>query len=568
MKPKFTSIFYQLLWSYSAIFLLLFTVVFAVLFIKLSTQQVHSTMSQLHNATLSDREKLESELSHTFTNVKAWSTLSVMDDLLTDDIDQRITRELEKFKQQYQLKGHLYALSSKGALITADHAIEKTLDLSIWYTHIQTNTTFMDKHSNPVDGTAIIAFWQPVKASFDDQKIIGYLVITYPWQNVISFLAETALIRHSMLFNQAGLTVHQDEHLPAINNIALLNHTQKESWYSHLISHYAETSSDVHYEATLDQQPFFVEILPNNANTPLTNAWQWVSFADKQQVYTPINSIAVTILQLGGIIVFLAFFIIYLISQRLSKPIQLLTVIAADIAHTLDLSKRMPANGTHEIRELATSFNEMCDNLEKTWQEKNQITDDLQRLNEHLEQKVADRTKHLAWQANHDILTGLPNRALLEEHLNHAIARCQRTKTLLAVLFIDLDGFKAVNDNFGHDMGDYLLIDIAKRFLDCVREPDTVARLGGDEFIILLELQNAEDIQKPLNRLCTLVNEPIVTDGKVLKVSPSVGVTIYPLDLSDGESLIRHADQAMYQAKQKGRNQTQFFNGDTEATAS
>jgi diguanylate cyclase (GGDEF)-like protein len=135
---------------------------------------------------------------------------------------------------------------------------------------------------------------------------------------------------------------------------------------------------------------------------------------------------------------------------------------------------------------------------------------------------------------------------------------------MLAVLFIDLDGFKAVNDNFGHDMGDYLLIDIAKRFLSCVREPDTVARLGGDEFVILLELQKLDDINSPLERLCALVNEPIVTEGKVLKVSPSIGITIYPLDLSDGDGLIRHADQAMYQAKQKGRNQTQFFNDKTE----
>jgi diguanylate cyclase (GGDEF)-like protein len=565
MKVKFTSIFHQLLWSYSAIFLLLFTTIFAVLFINLSTHQVHSTINQLRQATLSDRNQLELELFHTLSNVKAWSTLSVMDDLLTDDIDQRITRELEKFKQQYQLKGHLYALSSKGVLVTADHPIAKTLDLSLWVTQTQTSSPFIDKHINPVDGTTIIAFWQPVKASFDNQQIIGYLVITYPWQDVSAFLADKTILRHLILFNQAGMTIHQDEHLPLINNITAINTSQKESWYSYLVSHYTEeTKQDKHDEVTINQQTYFIETLANNSNTPLTNVWRWVSLADKQLVYAPLQNMVIAILQLGGIIVCFAFFIIFILSQHLSKPIQTLTKIAVDIANTLDLSKRMPDYGDNEIGKLALSFNNMCDNLEKTWQEKNQINNDLQTLNEQLEQKVAERTQHLAWQANHDILTGLPNRALLEERLTLAIARSHRIPNMLAVLFIDLDGFKAVNDNFGHDMGDYLLIDIAKRFLSCVREPDTVARLGGDEFVILLELQKLDDINSPLERLCALVNEPIVTEGKVLKVSPSIGITIYPLDLSDGDGLIRHADQAMYQAKQKGRNQTQFFNDKTE----
>jgi diguanylate cyclase (GGDEF)-like protein len=562
MKDKFTSIFHQLLWSYSAIFLFLFTAIFAVLLINLSTNQILSTISELHQATLSDRKQLELELSHMLTNVKAWSTLSVMDDLLSDDIDRRITRELEKFKQQYQLKGHLYVLSSKGKLVTADHALEKTLDLNVWYAHIKTNTPFIDKHNNPVDGTAIIAVWQPIKASFNDQQIIGYLIITYPWQDVISFLADTTTARHLMLFNPAGITVHQDKHLPLINNMATINSTQKESWLSYLVTRYIQELKDNYYEVTFDQRTFFVETLPNNANTPLTNVWQWVSFVEKQQVYAPLKSITVNILQLGGIVSCLAFFIIYMLSQHLTKPIQTLTAIVTDIAATLNLSKRTPDYGNNEIGKLAASFNDMCDNLERVWQEKTQINNDLQTLNEHLEQKVSERTEHLAWQANHDILTGLPNRALLQERLTLAIARSHRNAAMLAVLFIDLDGFKSVNDNFGHEIGDYLLIDIAKRLLACIREPDTVARLGGDEFVILLELQTVEDIKIPLERLCALVNEPINVNDNILKVTPSIGITVYPLDPSDSDGLIRHADQAMYHAKQKGRNQTQFFNGE------
>lgn len=558
------SIFYRLLWSYSAIFLLFFMTIFVVLFINLSSNQIRYTIVQLHQATLSDRERLELELSHTLSNVKAWSTLGVMDDLLIEDVDQRISRELEKLKNQYHLEGHVYVLSNKGALVAADYAVNKSLDLSIWLAHTKTDTLFIDKHINPVDDTPIIAFWQPVTASFDNQQIIGYLVITYPWREITKFLADNIITRHLMLFSQDGQTIHQDEHLPLMNNLSAIKNAQKDLWYSYLVSRYIEVE---HYEATIDQQAFLIEILPPDTSLPLTGKWQWTAFAEKQQVLAPIKSLVIEILGWGGILVVFAFFIIYILSQHLTRPIKTLTRIAAEIADTLDLSKRMPDYGRDEIGRFAASFNDMCDNLEKSWQEKDQINEALQTLNEQLEQKVSERTAHLEWQASHDILTNLPNRALLEDHLDRAIARCDRASTFLAILFIDLDGFKAINDSFGHAVGDYLLIDISKRFIKSIREPDTVARLGGDEFVILLELQTADSVHIPLERICNLINTPIVFSDKILTVSPSIGVTIYPLDPSDSDGLIRHADHAMYQAKQNGRNQIQFFSIETSANA-
>lgn len=552
------SIFYRLLWSYSAIFLLLFTTIFIVLFINLSRYQIQHTIEQLHQATLSERKRLELELSYTLRNVKAWSTLGIMDDLLTDDADQRIARELEKLKTQYDLKGHVYALSNKGSLVAADYAVNKSLDLSVWFAHTKTNTPFIDKHINPVDDKLIIAFWQPVTASFDNQQIIGYLVITYPWQNVTAFLPDTNIAKHLMLFSQDGQTLHQDEHLPLMNNISVIKNSQQNLWYSCLVSEYIEAKN---FETKVEQQTYLVEILSEDANLPLTNTWQWVAFAVKQQVLAPIKNLVIEILIWGAIIVVCAFFVIYILSQHLTKPIQILTRIAAEIADTLDLSKRMPDYGHDEIGKFAASFNNMCDHLEKTWQEKNHINEALQILNEQLEQKVAERTVHLEWQARHDILTNLPNRALLEDHLDRAIARCNRGSTLLAVLFIDLDGFKAINDNFGHAAGDFLLVELSKRFLESIREPDTVARLGGDEFVVLLELETPDGVHVPLGRIRDLINTPIILDDKLLKVSPSIGVTIYPLDPSDSDTLIRHADHAMYHAKQEGRNQVQFFSG-------
>ncbi len=166
----------------------------------------------------------------------------------------------------------------------------------------------------------------------------------------------------------------------------------------------------------------------------------------------------------------------------------------------------------------------------------------------------------ISYTAEHDFLTGLPNRLLLSDRIGQAIALAARHKQQIALLFLDLDGFKHINDSLGHLTGDKLLQSVAERLLTCVRGADTVSRQGGDEFIILLsEIEQPEDAALTAKRVLESVAEPHNIDGIDLHVTTSIGVSVYPDDGLDAETLIKNADTAMYQAKENGRQSFKFF---------
>lgn len=168
--------------------------------------------------------------------------------------------------------------------------------------------------------------------------------------------------------------------------------------------------------------------------------------------------------------------------------------------------------------------------------------------------------------AHYDALTHLPNRVLLADRMQQAMAQCQRRNNCLAVAFLDLDGFKAINDVYGHSVGDQLLIEIAARLRTSLREGDTLARLGGDEFVaILTDLDQSKDCEPVLARLLGAASEPVDLHGAQLQVSASIGVTLYPQDGVDAEQLLRHADQAMYLSKQAGKNCFHLFDVEHDA---
>ncbi len=166
----------------------------------------------------------------------------------------------------------------------------------------------------------------------------------------------------------------------------------------------------------------------------------------------------------------------------------------------------------------------------------------------------------MAHLAEHDFLTGLPNRMLLNDRVSRAIASAPRHMKKVAVLFLDLDGFKHINDSLGHAIGDKLLQSIAKRLGNCVRGADTVSRQGGDEFVVLLsEVELSEDAAIAARRMLRAVAEVHSVDQHDLHVTTSIGVSVYPDDALDAETLIKNADTAMYQAKENGRQSYQFF---------
>jgi diguanylate cyclase (GGDEF)-like protein/PAS domain S-box-containing protein len=176
------------------------------------------------------------------------------------------------------------------------------------------------------------------------------------------------------------------------------------------------------------------------------------------------------------------------------------------------------------------------------------------------------KTLELTHLAQHDVLTHLPNRVLFNDRLAQALALAERQGKQLAVMFVDLDYFKKINDSLGHEVGDKLLQSVAGRLIACVRRTDTVSRLGGDEFAVLLsQVEQAEDAAFSARKILRSLAAPYVIDNKSLDISASVGGSAYPSDGRDAETLLNKADTAMYEAKQRGRNNYRFFRPDMQA---
>lgn len=168
--------------------------------------------------------------------------------------------------------------------------------------------------------------------------------------------------------------------------------------------------------------------------------------------------------------------------------------------------------------------------------------------------------EYIRHMALHDKLTGLPNRVLLQDHADIAIMRARRQLTAVAVLLLDLDRFKHINDSLGHHVGDEVLQVVAKRLNECVRSSDTVVRMGGDEFVILLaDLKSKDEAQHVANKVMTALSKDLVVSNHMLRITPSIGIALYPENGSDLSTLLKNADAAMYHAKDLGRNNVQVF---------
>ncbi|NMM38511.1 MAG: diguanylate cyclase [Glaciimonas sp.] len=182
-------------------------------------------------------------------------------------------------------------------------------------------------------------------------------------------------------------------------------------------------------------------------------------------------------------------------------------------------------------------------------------------LAQKMTQELRESEARFRHQAQHDSLTGLPNRALFSDRLGQALAQAKRQHKRLALMFIDLDAFKPINDKLGHHVGDFLLKEVALRMQQHMRASDTVARIGGDEFVVLLpSIEDAQDALVLADIIRNAISEPFeMPDGTILNISSSIGVAVYPEDGLDETQLSRNADSAMYYAKQSGRNTVQAF---------
>jgi diguanylate cyclase (GGDEF)-like protein len=266
--------------------------------------------------------------------------------------------------------------------------------------------------------------------------------------------------------------------------------------------------------------------------------------------------------------------------QRLvADPLLQLARTAQRISAEKNYEVRAETGGKDEIGDLIASFNHMLSEIQAR-------DDELEQHRQHLQDMVALRTVELeaansrlmrakesaelsaekmAHQAYHDALTGLPNRALINDRLIVALAHSLREKSRLALLFLDLDRFKVINDSLGHDVGDQLLAEVGRRLQECVRGDDTVARFGGDEFMVLLSwIREPADAGRVAQKIIDRLAEPFRCSRHELYVTTSIGISIYPDDGSDTTVLMRNADASMYRAKERGRNNYQFWSADME----
>ena len=178
---------------------------------------------------------------------------------------------------------------------------------------------------------------------------------------------------------------------------------------------------------------------------------------------------------------------------------------------------------------------------------------------------IKEKQEQIDRLAHYDSLTHLPNRILFADRIEQALARTKRDRDFLAVVYMDVDNFKGINDRYGHDTGDRLLILLSERLRDCIREGDTVSRPGGDEFVLLLnDLSSREDCEQALERILRKIQLPLILEDREFHFTASLGVSLYPVDDCDADTLMRHADQAMFKAKQSGRNRYHFFDADQD----
>lgn len=249
-----------------------------------------------------------------------------------------------------------------------------------------------------------------------------------------------------------------------------------------------------------------------------------------------------------------------------TRPILNLARTARRITDTRDYDLRAEKLSNDEIGSLADDFNQMLDQIQQTEKE-------LRDAQSQLEDKVNERTselleltEQLEHQAFHDTLTGLANRATFDTNLKAAINYASRRKLKLAVMFLDLDRFKSINDTLGHAVGDKLLIVMAERLSHCLRQSDTLARLGGDEFALLLPDSSPNAAAEVATKVIETIKQPIHIEGYNLQVTTSIGISMFPDNGTDASSILKNADTAMYGSKEAGRNRFSFFSQEMNAS--
>jgi len=308
-----------------------------------------------------------------------------------------------------------------------------------------------------------------------------------------------------------------------------------------------------------DEQLYLVQPIGRDGDNPIGYLALQVSL---RELNAASQRSLLLLLLIGAALIAVSFALALRLQRYISGPILNLARLTSQVSTRNDFTLRAPVQGEDEIARLARGFNHMLDVIGEREQARDRAEAALRDSKNNLEHAVQE-LHHLA---NYDSLTELPNRSLCMDRISNALMRASREHDQVAIIFLDLDHFKEVNDSLGHGIGDELLKSAADRLQDCLRRGDTLARLGGDEFVLVLEeLHDDLNVITVLNKIIARFADAFHISGYVVSTTVSMGVAIFPSDGRDVHTLMRNADTAMYKAKELGRNTYQFYQPDMNA---
>ncbi len=617
-------------------------------------------------------DKIDRSLYEVFRNVKAWSDLSLFDEIIAGDVDGKITTFLISLSKQYGHFSSINAVNHKGLIIASSRPefIGRKQGETTYFKKTMLNQPMVeDLFFDEMSRQWVVSFSFPISGRFEEDKVFG--VLNARWKadellkltqavskgNRADVAARIILVQGDGRIvsgkpsGQDGLSM--DVWIKEALKPAMLSANQ--NGIGHIIGR--DERNEMSLIGFADSQGY--------GDFPGMN-WKVLVLKDLKTAFESINQLKTVVIGVEGIIALLVLVLSVFVGKRLTQPIVQISRAASRIVQG-DFNAKSEYISQDELGELTHTFNQMVSDLKS---QRAQLVDKhyvdsiianminslividalgyIRRVNkstinllgyteeeligrpmgsifaeertssgswledlilkgvirniekayrskdgrvipiwfsgsvmydarEHIEgivcvaqditerKKTLERLNHLA---NHDVLTNLPNRSLFSDRLSQAITAAQRKKRNIAVIFLDLDRFKNINDTLGHAIGDLLLREVSKRLKNCIRKGDTVARLGGDEFVFLLdEVARLEDVGKIAKKILNGFKDPMILNGHELFISTSIGISFYPGDGDTPEALLKNADTAMYRAKEQGRNNYQLFSADMNARA-
>lgn len=621
-------------------------------------QSLGVTFQQIANQTI---DKVDRSLYDVYRNVKTWAELEMMEEVITGDLDGKISSLLIRLSKEYGSFSTIDTLNSDGAIIASSdpERVGQALARSHFFTEaIGGKATIEDVRYDPAARVWGITFAFPIRSKSEKEKIIG--VFTATWR--ADELSQMTQVGQNEKGAPRLLLIRSD------GLIISAHDAEREILFKRNLFEFGLKSAE---RAGRKEKGYLIE-KDEGGNESLIGydyskgyrdfqglGWGILVIKDLKAAFKPIDRLKWTLLSVELGVAFLVLTVSLFVTRTLTDPILKISQIASRVAQG-DFEGKAEALSKDEIGSLTRTFNQMIDDLKKQRAQLvdknyvdsiignmlnslividtegrikrvNKATLDLLGFDDEAElidgtvsrifpdelfsmvtalksstekgflsnietayfskskqsipvffsgsvmynqqgrvdgiicvaQDITERKKsveRLNYLASHDALTNLPNRTLFYDRLGQAISRVAWRNRFAAVLFLDLDRFKVINDTLGHAVGDLLLQVVAERLGSLLRSGDTVARLGGDEFVIILDdVAKAEDVAKVCQKILEALSMPFFLKEHELFITASIGISLFPNDGRDAETLLKNADTAMYKAKEQGRNNYQHF---------